>query len=498
VTEPLELFDALERIRVPLDVAVTPDASVAAFCAPARPDPASAMAVHLVDVGTGEHRTLEPPTGYRYALSRFDPATGELVVASGVADGELEAVVALDRETGAARSEVAVAGAVEDLVPLGNGRWVARIADPGSERDGMHLGTRVESITRPLVLTAAGAWRRLVSVDLGAGTVTDHPTPGWTIWDLDAVEDPQGGVALAVASREPSPAGYYSPALIRLPLDGSGVDQGSVEVLHEADRQLARPKLDGRSAVVLEGRSIVAGPIRRIDPDSGHHRLIGGVGDTTDLVRDGDRWWTAGWHDRGSVVGVGPLDAPARVVRIDGTIHGRDGQPSIVPIDAERCLAVVDTPERPAELCTVDMVSGEVRALTHLNDDAITGVDRVPQETVAWHSDGHEIRGGFLQARDPHDGPRPLVVFVHGGPTWLWSAAYSPAESNQLVLPVASRGAHVLLPNPRGSSGRGLEYADAIAGHVGDADVRDLLSGVDHLVERGLVDPDRIAVVGTS
>ncbi|MEZ5294810.1 MAG: alpha/beta fold hydrolase [Ilumatobacteraceae bacterium] len=185
-------------------------------------------------------------------------------------------------------------------------------------------------------------------------------------------------------------------------------------------------------------------------------------------------------------------------MRIDGTIHGRDAQPSVVPIDAQRCLAVVDTPERPPELCTIDMVSGDVRALTHLNDDAVPGVDRMPHEAVTWRSDDLEIHGGLIRARDHGDGPLPLVVFVHGGPTWLWSTAYSPAESNQLALPVASMGAHVLLPNPRGSSGRGLDYADAVAGHVGDVDVRDLLAGVDDLVERGLVDPDRVAVVGTS
>ncbi|MEZ5294811.1 MAG: hypothetical protein R2697_00625 [Ilumatobacteraceae bacterium] len=266
MTEPLDLFDALERIRVPVDIAITPDASTAAFCAPARPDPSSTMAVHLVDLATGEHRTLEPPTGYRFALSRFDPATGALVVACGVAAGELESVVALDRDTGAAQSEVAVSGAIEDLVPLGNDRWVARIADPGSERDGMHLGTRVESITRPLVLAAGGAWRRLVTVDLGAGSATDHPTPGWTIWDVDAVEDDHGGVALAVASREPSPAGYYSPTLIRLRLDDRDGDQGPVEVVHRSDRQLARPRLDGR--VPWSSRAVRSSPGRSAESTS--------------------------------------------------------------------------------------------------------------------------------------------------------------------------------------------------------------------------------------
>ncbi|MEV4188792.1 prolyl oligopeptidase family serine peptidase, partial [Streptosporangium canum] len=68
----------------------------------------------------------------------------------------------------------------------------------------------------------------------------------------------------------------------------------------------------------------------------------------------------------------------------------------------------------------------------------------------------------------------------------------------QLALPLAHAGAAVLLPNPRGSSGRGQDYARRVIGHVGEEDLDDVLAGVDHLVAAGVADPGRMAVLGLS
>jgi dipeptidyl aminopeptidase/acylaminoacyl peptidase len=61
-----------------------------------------------------------------------------------------------------------------------------------------------------------------------------------------------------------------------------------------------------------------------------------------------------------------------------------------------------------------------------------------------------------------------------------------------------ARGFAVLLPNPRGSSGRGRAFAEMVVGDMGGADAHDVLSGVDALVERGVADPARIGVTGGS
>jgi dipeptidyl aminopeptidase/acylaminoacyl peptidase len=93
---------------------------------------------------------------------------------------------------------------------------------------------------------------------------------------------------------------------------------------------------------------------------------------------------------------------------------------------------------------------------------------------------------------------RPLVLDVHGGPAardrdhWLqrWTA---PA------LLWRQRGAFVLQVNYHGSAGYGLEWVESIAaGRYYELEVPDLEAGVDHLIARGLADPERLAVAGWS
>jgi dipeptidyl aminopeptidase/acylaminoacyl peptidase len=86
------------------------------------------------------------------------------------------------------------------------------------------------------------------------------------------------------------------------------------------------------------------------------------------------------------------------------------------------------------------------------------------------------------------------VVNVHGGPVWAYMNRWPRAS----VHPLAARGYAVLLPNPRGSAGRGRDFASKVVGDMGGNDARDVLAGIDALVERGIADPERIGVTGGS
>jgi dipeptidyl aminopeptidase/acylaminoacyl peptidase len=60
-------------------------------------------------------------------------------------------------------------------------------------------------------------------------------------------------------------------------------------------------------------------------------------------------------------------------------------------------------------------------------------------------------------------------------------------------------GYALLFPNPRGSTGRGRDFAAAVVGDMGGPfDSGDLLAGLDHLVEIGVADPDRLVCAGGS
>ena len=59
-------------------------------------------------------------------------------------------------------------------------------------------------------------------------------------------------------------------------------------------------------------------------------------------------------------------------------------------------------------------------------------------------------------------------------------------------------GYAVFMPNPRGSTGRGQDFARGVLGDMGGADASDCLSGLDYLVEQGVADPARLGVTGGS
>src|SRR5262249_51731564 len=100
---------------------------------------------------------------------------------------------------------------------------------------------------------------------------------------------------------------------------------------------------------------------------------------------------------------------------------------------------------------------------------------------------------GFLVLPEG-SGPFPMVLVVHGGPIGVARNAWA-RPTNRLL---AARGYALLLPNPRGSSGRGQAFAGQVYGDMGGADAADLMSGVDAVIEGGFADPDRLAVMGGS
>jgi dipeptidyl aminopeptidase/acylaminoacyl peptidase len=116
--------------------------------------------------------------------------------------------------------------------------------------------------------------------------------------------------------------------------------------------------------------------------------------------------------------------------------------------------------------------------------------------SVEWSSaDGLAIQG-YLCLPPRTNGPVPLILNVHGAPVYTfrnkWQLAYP-------ILPLlVSRGYAVLNVNPRGSSGRGQEFASKVLGDMGGKDARDLITGVEAMINMDIADPKRIGVMGVS
>ncbi len=121
-------------------------------------------------------------------------------------------------------------------------------------------------------------------------------------------------------------------------------------------------------------------------------------------------------------------------------------------------------------------------------------------EVVRWAAaDGVEIEGLLTYPLGYRPGRRyPLLLVVHGGPTWYFLQDYLALPDVYPLAAFAARGFAVLRPNPRGSSGRGREFRFATREDWGGKDYGDLMAGVDHLIALGVADPARLGVMGWS
>lgn len=120
-----------------------------------------------------------------------------------------------------------------------------------------------------------------------------------------------------------------------------------------------------------------------------------------------------------------------------------------------------------------------------------------PSETISWMSDGIEIFGLLTLPEREDDSPLPLIVQIHGGPSWQWQDICF-LDWHDWTQYLVSRGFAVLTPNPRGSTGRGSEFQRHLIDDVGGGEMRDIIAGAQALVEQGVADPERLGVGGWS
>lgn len=147
----------------------------------------------------------------------------------------------------------------------------------------------------------------------------------------------------------------------------------------------------------------------------------------------------------------------------------------------------------PPEIYALE--NGALRKLTTHNDALMAELNLVPTEDIEFKSkDGNDAHGLLTRPSDFKPGsPVSMILFIHGGPNGQDEHSF-----DFLRQWLATRGYAELNVNYRGSSGRGQDYAKAIAADWGDLEVKDLLAGVDKAVAMGVADPNRLAVTGWS
>jgi dipeptidyl aminopeptidase/acylaminoacyl peptidase len=116
-----------------------------------------------------------------------------------------------------------------------------------------------------------------------------------------------------------------------------------------------------------------------------------------------------------------------------------------------------------------------------------------PSKPVLWKRAGFTIEGLLYLPPQASSGKVPMVVNVHGGPRGQFTDTYSPL-TNLLV----GKGWAVLVTNPRGSTGYGVEFEAANKDDMGNGDYLDVMTGVDEVLRTSPVDSERMALIGYS
>ena len=104
---------------------------------------------------------------------------------------------------------------------------------------------------------------------------------------------------------------------------------------------------------------------------------------------------------------------------------------------------------------------------------------------------GDSVQGFIVNPEG--EGPWPILMRPHGGPTWLDEDRWNPE-----VQSYVDAGFAVAAVNYRGSTGRGAEWRDALIGDIGGPELEDLNDALDHLIAEGIADPGRAVVGGWS
>jgi dipeptidyl aminopeptidase/acylaminoacyl peptidase len=158
-------------------------------------------------------------------------------------------------------------------------------------------------------------------------------------------------------------------------------------------------------------------------------------------------------------------------------------------------VVIRDDYDIPQEIAILGPGTDQVLAsLAHAGTEYIRSVAG-SATNVSWNApDGTLIEG--VLCTPAGTGPFPLILHVHGGPIGAHRRTWSMRDHAVPLL--VSRGYAVLHPNPRGSAGRGQDFAAAVVGDMGGADTYDYLSGIDAMIERGIADPARIGTMGVS
>ncbi len=491
---------AMESLRLPAEVNLSPDGQHAAFVVlePVSDRPRRQGRIWIVDTSSGEPRPLT--SGPRDdSCPRWAPDNTNLAFISkeeGEGTKGKGQLYLISAQGGEAKQVCTMPNGVSDLTWSPDGKRIAFLSREGEELK-----------SDPRIVTPA-RYQRLWTVRPDYGIAEPVTPENLTVWEYAWSPDSQQ-IALYF-SIGPDDTDWYRGQIGIVPAVGGAVRQVA-QLTRQASAITWSP--DSTRLAFISGEwsdpCRGGGDVFVLSLTRGNEQprnLTLGITFSPSWCRwlpDGQRLLYVGWD--GVTQRIGMLNENDGIITPLVKDFVMDNYwPHLSTTPDLRCFATTHSDQQHPP----DVWFGEfkwqgdsaadiaLKRLSRLNPIAEETFALAPSERIRYESvDGWQIDALFTPPLvRPGNAPPPLVVYVHGGPSW----AFLDDFGSQWTQMLASAGYAVLRANIRGSWGRGVAFADAVVCDMGGKDFQDLLYGVEYLVERGLVDGKRVAIGGGS
>jgi dipeptidyl aminopeptidase/acylaminoacyl peptidase len=485
-----------EAVQIFDGVAIAPDGRHVAWIERARPQDGR-IYVAAADHAAGQKRRItagEGPRAYREIALGWSPDSNSLAFLSDArTPGQLNLYL-IDIGGGPARRISDLKGDASTIKWSPDGKSIAILFTENAPRAAGPLvaGTRQVGVIESKIFE-----QRIALINAKTGEARLISPADMYVYEFDW--SPDSKAIAAVAAHGDGDNNWWVAQLYRI-----NVATAETTAVHKPGLQIAIPRWspDGKQIAFISGIMSDEGVI------GGDVFLVSGAGGPVKNLTPGMKMsassvqWTA--PDKlvftavagGSTV-LNSLNVATgtseMVWKSDETLKaGRDAGVSFSS-DYAKTATIRTSWTQPPEVWTGAL--GKWEKLTNANADRKPLWGEV--RSVSWKNDGFTVQGWLMYPRTFNRGTRyPMVVSVHGGPASARKASWP--DENDVIGTLSDQGYFVLLPNPRGSYGQGEAFASANVKDLGGGDLRDILAGVDFVLQAGTVDAKRIGITGWS
>ena len=185
----------------------------------------------------------------------------------------------------------------------------------------------------------------------------------------------------------------------------------------------------------------------------------------------------------------------AKKVELPHGLNYFSGNPNEFAPQSDRVIVSHEASNQPGDLWVYDLAGHHASQLTYSSIASLRATPLPPSQIVHYKSFDGKIITALLWVpfNLKRDGSNPAIVLPHGGPTGQMIDYW-----NTDVAALVSRGYICIAPNPRGSTGYGLEFQKANFQDLGGGDLKDEIAGVEFLKATGYVDAGKIGITGGS